>query len=80
MSMNTFSRGQDAVMEDILPHDLYYMKMALEEAWGALLNGEIPVGAVMTIGERVIGRGANRRGVDAMPFAHAEMCALSEAG
>jgi tRNA(adenine34) deaminase len=61
-------------------HDLYYMKMALEEARGALLDGEIPVGAVMTFGGRVIGRGANRRAADNMPFAHAEMRAISEAG
>jgi tRNA(adenine34) deaminase len=60
--------------------DLYFMKMALEEARGALLGGEIPVGAVITDGERIIGRGANRRAADKMPFAHAEMCAISEAG
>jgi tRNA(adenine34) deaminase len=69
------------VAEDILSSDLYYMKMALEEARGALLGGEIPVGAVMTTASgRVIGRGANRRAADDMPFAHAEMCAISEAG
>ena len=65
---------------DTLPDDLYYMKMALEEARNALLGGEIPVGAVITMGGRVIGRGANRRAADNMPFAHAEMCAISEAG
>jgi tRNA(adenine34) deaminase len=56
------------------------MKIALDEARLALLNGEIPVGAVMTIGGRIIGRGANKRAVDNMPFAHAEMLAISEAG
>jgi tRNA(adenine34) deaminase len=73
-------RPPRAIIEDILPHDLYYMKLALEEARGALLGGEIPVGAVMTAGGRVIGRGANRRAADNMPFAHAEMRAISEAG
>ena len=65
---------------ETLPHDLYCMKMALEEARSALLVGEIPVGAVISVGGRVIGRGANRRAADDLPFAHAEMCAISEAG
>jgi tRNA(adenine34) deaminase len=80
MGVNAFPRDRNAVMEDILSRDLYFMKMAVEEARGALLSGEIPVGAVMTDGGRVIGRGANRRAADNMPFAHAEMCAISEAG
>ncbi|MDR1581592.1 MAG: tRNA adenosine(34) deaminase TadA [Synergistaceae bacterium] len=67
-------------VDTLKARDLYYMKLALEEARQALLGGEIPVGAVVTLGERVIGRGANRRAADDMPFAHAEMCAISEAG
>ncbi|MDR0764031.1 MAG: tRNA adenosine(34) deaminase TadA [Synergistaceae bacterium] len=78
--MNVFSRDQNAVTADIFTRDLYYMKMALDEAESALLSGEIPVGAVMTLGERVVGRGANRRAADNMPFAHAEMRAISDAG
>jgi tRNA(adenine34) deaminase len=78
MFMNVFSRDRHVAAEDV--RDLYFMKMALEEAGGALLSGEIPVGAVMAAGGRVIGRGANRRAVDDMPFAHAEMRAISEAG
>ena len=80
IDMNAFSHGQNAVTGGILPSDLYYMKLALAEARSALLAGEIPVGAVMTVGCHVVGRGANRRAADDMPFAHAEMCAISEAG
>ncbi|MDR1133269.1 MAG: hypothetical protein LBL05_03855, partial [Synergistaceae bacterium] len=65
--MSSAYRQPRAIAEDILPHDLYYMKLALEEARSALLGGEIPVGAVMTSGGRVIGRGANRRAADNMP-------------
>ena len=61
-------------------NDAFFMKIALEEAYDAMRNGEIPVGALLTRGEEIVGRGSNRRLIDRMPFAHAEMCALSDAG
>jgi tRNA(adenine34) deaminase len=60
--------------------DEYFMKEALLEARDALSRGEIPVGAVMVSEGIIVGRGHNRRGPGVPPFAHAEMCALSDAG
>ena len=55
------------------------MRIALEEARSAALDGEVPVGAVVTRGGEVIARGRNRmRGGDD-PTAHAEMVAIRAA-
>ena len=55
------------------------MEMALEEAMKAYEEGEVPVGAVIAMGGRVIARGHNmvERLHDAT--AHAEMIALTSA-
>jgi tRNA(adenine34) deaminase len=55
------------------------MQLALREAHEASTAGEIPVGAVVTIGERVIGAGQNRSIRDFDPSAHAEIVALRAA-
>lgn len=59
--------------------DEHFMKMALAEASKAFDAGEVPVGAVITMGEQVIARGHNmvERLNDAT--AHAEMIALTSA-
>lgn len=41
--------------------------------------GEVPVGAVVTRGERMLGVGRNRMRIDADPTAHAEIVALRAA-
>jgi tRNA(adenine34) deaminase len=56
-----------------------FMRMALElarEAWDA---GEVPVGAVVVISDRVIGGGRNSPIAMTDPTAHAEILALREA-
>jgi tRNA(adenine34) deaminase len=55
------------------------MRMALEEAETAFRDGEVPVGALVVQGERVIGRGHNQTERSGQPFEHAEMRALWEA-
>jgi len=59
--------------------DEHFMKMAMAEARKAFDAGEVPVGAVITVGEQVIARGHNmvERLNDAT--AHAEMIALTSA-
>lgn len=47
------------------------------EAEGA---GEVPVGAVVVVRDRIIGRGSNSPVARADPTAHAEILALREAG
>jgi tRNA(adenine34) deaminase len=55
------------------------MRAALEEAEAAFRDGEVPVGAVVVVDERVIGRGHNQTERSGQPFEHAEMRALWEA-
>ena len=57
----------------------YYMKMALEEANSALRQEEVPVGAVIVHGDRVIARAYNQREQLHDPTAHAEMIAITQA-
>ena len=57
----------------------YYMGLALELAREAAAAGEVPVGAVVADGERVLARAHNRRETDADPCAHAEILALRKA-
>jgi tRNA(adenine34) deaminase len=56
------------------------MLAALSEAKRAMEAGEIPVGAVVVRNGVIIGKGSNERLIHSLPFAHAEMRALSEAG
>jgi tRNA(adenine34) deaminase len=59
--------------------DAKYMEIALEEARAAEQAGEVPVGCVITLDERVVVRTANRTIRDCDPTAHAEMVALRAA-
>lgn len=56
------------------------MEEALRSAQRALEAGEVPVGAVVVHGGRVVARGWNRNLTDNDPTAHAEIVALREAG
>jgi tRNA(adenine34) deaminase len=55
------------------------MREALRVAEEAAMRGEVPVGAVVVLEGRIIGRGGNRREIDADPTGHAEIVALREA-
>ncbi len=55
------------------------MRDALQLARSAALAGEVPVGAIVVQGERVIGRGSNRPISGCDPTAHAEIVALRDA-
>jgi tRNA(adenine34) deaminase len=55
------------------------MALALEEAQAALAQDEVPVGAVIVHGDRVIGAAHNRRETLSDPTAHAEMFAITQA-
>ena len=59
--------------------DELYMEEALREAARAQAAGEVPVGAVVVCGGRIVGRGWNRNIADSDPTAHAEILALREA-
>lgn len=59
--------------------DKYFMDEALKEARKAGKKGEVPVGAVITLDGKLIGRGYNRNITDRDPSAHAEITALRKA-
>jgi tRNA(adenine34) deaminase len=59
--------------------DDHWMGLALDEARAAAAAGDVPVGAVIAIGDRIVSRGRNRRELDRDPTAHAEIVALREA-
>ena len=59
--------------------DATWMVEALAEARKAAAAGEVPIGAVVVHGGRVVGRGRNARETQRDPTAHAEILALQEA-
>jgi len=60
--------------------DLNGMRAALLEAEAAAGEGEIPVGAVITVNGEIIAAGHNRSVAKSDPSAHAEIVALRAAG
>ena len=61
-------------------NDEYWMRHALRLARVAWEQGEVPVGAVLVQGDRVIGEGWNRPIGQHDPTAHAEIMALRQGG
>ena len=59
--------------------DLRWMQMAYDEALRAEEEGEVPVGALVVLEGRVLGRGHNRIEALQDPTAHAEMLAITAA-
>jgi tRNA(adenine34) deaminase len=59
--------------------DARWMREALAEAERAFAAGEVPVGAVVVLENRVVGRGHNRTAESGQPFEHAEIVALWDA-
>jgi len=61
-------------------NDQSMMQAALVEAGLAVDSGEVPVGAVVVLGNEIIGSGHNRSIENHDPSAHAEIEALRQAG
>lgn len=55
------------------------MRLALEEAWQAFVEDEVPVGAVVVCGREVLARAHNRSVALSDGTAHAEFLAMQEA-
>jgi len=82
--MPAASDAPDNLASDKRSSDELWMEEALRSAQRALEAGEVPVGAVVVLrdrvaGNRVVGRGWNRNVTDHDPSAHAEIVALREA-
>ena len=59
--------------------DNYFMRIALQEAEDAYAEGEIPVGAVVVLDDRIIAKGHNLTETLHDVTAHAEMMAITAA-
>ncbi|MHC4768144.1 MAG: nucleoside deaminase [Planctomycetota bacterium] len=57
-----------------------FLKAAVDEAKQGLAEGGIPIGSVLVVEGRIIGRGHNRRVQKGSPVLHAEMDCLENAG
>lgn len=77
MTQESRIKNQDPRMDEMNDSDL--MTLALQEAARAAEEGEVPVGAVVAQGDRILGRGRNQRETLADPTAHAEILALRDA-
>jgi tRNA(adenine34) deaminase len=60
--------------------DLYFMRLALQEAEEADRRGEVPIGALLVQDGQILGRGHNAPITSNDPTAHAEVQALRSAG
>jgi tRNA(adenine34) deaminase len=59
--------------------DEYFMRLALQEAEKAFIEGEIPVGAILVKGNDIIASAHNRKEATSDPTAHAELIVIREA-
>ena len=57
-----------------------FLRAAIEEARKGLSEGGIPIGSVLVIDGRIVGRGHNRRVQKGSSILHAEMDAIEDAG
>jgi creatinine deaminase len=57
-----------------------YLSAAIAEARNGLAEGGIPIGSVLVKGNKIIGRGHNKRMQESDPMAHAEIDCLKNAG
>src|SRR5438093_5550732 len=57
-----------------------FLKAAIDEAKAGLAEGGIPIGSVLVVDGRIVGRGHNRRVQKASAVLHAEMDAVENAG
>ena len=59
--------------------DREMMAIALDEANAALAHDDVPIGAVIAVGDRILARRHNERELTGDPTAHAEVLALRDA-
>jgi len=64
---------------DLLDYDALFMKKALEQAQMAYDEDEVPIGAIITCNNKIIGKGYNQTEKLRDVTAHAEMLAITAA-
>jgi creatinine deaminase len=65
---------------DTTARDRKMMDLALIQAREGLAQGGVPIGAVLALGDEVLGAGHNERVQQGDPVAHGEISALRDAG
>jgi tRNA(adenine34) deaminase len=72
-------REPDSLPRAAIVTDIDYMHLALEQARSAAVRGEVPIGAVLVLGDAVVAAAGNSTIGDCDPTAHAEMLVLRAA-
>ncbi|MDQ0216529.1 tRNA(adenine34) deaminase [Oikeobacillus pervagus] len=62
-----------------MDRDVYFMRVALEEARKAKDIGEVPIGAIVVLQDEIIGVGHNLRETTQNAVTHAEILAIQDA-
>lgn len=77
--MYKYELGKERLEASDMTQHEKYMKEALKQAKKAYALGEVPIGCVIVQGEKIIGRGYNRRNTDKNTLSHAEITAIRKA-
>lgn len=67
------------MLSDQKERDQYFMRLAIKEAEKAFKNNEVPIGALVVVKNKVLGKAHNQNKLLKDPTAHAEMIALTQA-
>src|SRR3954468_17258501 len=73
------ANGRSRKMSDEHMSDADWMSRAIELARDAERGGDVPVGAIVTRGDDLLGAASNRTVRDQDPTAHAEILAIRQA-
>jgi tRNA(adenine34) deaminase len=74
--MTTLKADIEQSQNETHSKDIEMMRLAMEQAKLAALDGEVPVGAVLVLDGEIIGTGYNQNIIRLDPSAHAEMLAI----
>ena len=62
-----------------MKNDIYYMNLALKEAKKAIKYGDIPIGCVIVMNNKVVSKAFNKKEFNNNPIKHAEIIAIEKA-
>ena len=62
-----------------MKNDIYYMNLALKEAKKAIKYGDIPIGCVIVMNNKVISKAFNKKEFNNNPIKHSEIIAIEKA-
>ena len=65
--------------ESVVKNKEFYMRAALSLAKKAYKRGEVPIGAIVVLNDKIIGKGYNNRNSSGIATRHAEIIAIEKA-